>query len=164
MMNTDEDSSNPVLVLGLGNDILGDDAIGLRVSDELRRRFGPAYDWQTCNLGGLDILEIIRDYEHVVMIDAIKTGNSQPGTVYYLHPEDFGNTLHIANFHDINILNALEIGRKLGMNLPGRIDIIAIEIIEDKEFSSELSPALSGMFQQICDEIENRLRSFQVTK
>jgi hydrogenase maturation protease len=158
-MNVPAGTRRQVLILGLGNDILGDDAIGLRAADELKDRIGEKYDWQKCNLGGLDILDVIKGYNHVVMIDAIKTGSREPGTVFFLKPEDFVKTLHIANFHDINFLNALEIGNRLGMDLPERIDIIAIEIVEDKEFSTELTPALSTAFSGICDEIEKWMRS-----
>jgi hydrogenase maturation protease len=153
-----DSSSEPVLILGLGNDILSDDAIGLRVLDALEEKFPEAFDFLKCGLGGLDILELIKGYRRVVMIDAIKTQEGIPGTLYFLTTEDFSKTLHISNFHDINILNALEIGRKLGMEMPERIDIIAVEIAEDMVFSQRLSPALERAFPGICDETEKWVR------
>jgi hydrogenase maturation protease len=152
------ETSPPVLILGLGNDILSDDAIGLRVLDEMERTFPGAFDFRKCNLGGLDILELIREYARVVMIDAIKTEHGRAGTVSFLTTEDFNKTLHISNFHDIDILSALEIGRKLGMEMPERIDIIAVKILEDTEFSEKLSPALEAAFPMICSETEQWIR------
>ena len=149
----------PVLIIGLGNDILTDDSIGLRVVDAMQDLFPGAFEFRKCSLGGLDILEMIRGYERVVMIDSIKTRDGVPGGVYFLSADDFRNTLHIANFHDINILNAMEIGRKLGMQIPGRFDIIAIEIAIDAEFGENLSPAVEEAFPQICRDVETWIRN-----
>jgi len=149
---------SPILILGLGNDILTDDAIGLRVLDAMQERFPGAFEFRKCDLGGLDILELIKGFERVVMIDAIKTGGGIPGTVSFLTPEDFRHTLHISNFHDIDILNAMEIGRKLGMRIPAKFDIIAIEIVEDKVFGEHLSPLLEKAFPQICRVVEEWIR------
>jgi len=159
-----DSSSGTVLVLGLGNDILSDDAIGLRVLDVMEKKFPGAFDFKKCGLGGMDTLELIKGYRRVVMIDAIKTQDGIPGTVYFLTTEDFSKTLHISTFHDISILNALEIGRKLGMEMPERMDIIAVEIVEDMEFSERLSPALERAFTAICDETERWIRMNLVTK
>lgn len=147
-----------VLILGLGNDILTDDAIGLRVLDAMQERFPGLFEYRKCDLGGLDTLELIKGFERVVMIDAIKTHDGIPGNVSFLTPEDFRHTLHISNFHDIDILNAMEIGRKLGMQIPGKFDIIAVEILEDKEFGEHLSPQLEAAFPQICLVVEQWIR------
>lgn len=147
-----------VLILGLGNDILTDDSIGLRVLDAMQSRFPGAFEFSKCGLGGLDTLEMIKGFGRVVMIDAIKTLTVPAGTVIFLAPEDFKHTLHISNFHDIDILNAMEIGRKLGMQIPDRFDIIAIEIVEDREFGECLSPELEAALPRICMEIEIWIR------
>ncbi len=69
------------MILGLGNDILTDDAIGLRVVDTLEQSFRGMFDFRKSTLGGLDILEMIKGYDHVVLIDAIRTGG-EPGSVF----------------------------------------------------------------------------------
>ena len=152
-MNESSPAPLPVLILGLGNDILTDDGIGIRIVDELEKNFSRQFDFKKCSLGGLDTLEIIRDYRQVIMIDAIKTPGGAPGTVYFLKAEDFKKTTHIANFHDIGIVEAIEVGRKLGMRLPEKLDIIAVEIIEDMQFGDRLSPPLETSFPLICEEI-----------
>ena len=65
---------NNVLILGIGNDILMDDGIGPKLVNRLKDEVRADHiDYHTMNLGGLEILEYIRDYDEVIIIDAIKT-------------------------------------------------------------------------------------------
>jgi Ni,Fe-hydrogenase maturation factor len=49
-----------ILVLGIGNDILKDDGIGIRLVNDLKKRdFPEGIRFETINLGGLETLEII---------------------------------------------------------------------------------------------------------
>jgi hydrogenase maturation protease len=147
-----------ILVLGLGNDILSDDAIGPKIVYELGKEpFPSRVRFITAAVGGLEILEMVEGYQKLLIIDAIKTANGTPGDIYMLTPEAFKNTLHLYNFHDINFLNALELGRKLNMNLPSEITILAVEIVEDLEFSDRFSPVINERFPEILDEIKRYL-------
>lgn len=147
------------LILGVGNDILMDDGIGPRVVEKLRKeRPLPGIDYRTTTLGGLDILEFITGYHWVAFVDAIKTRDGVPGSVYEFTPEDFKETLHLSNLHDISFLSAIELGKQLDFGIPGRIHIFAIEIIEDLVFGEEFTPPLQERFEGIVEEIHNRIQ------
>jgi hydrogenase maturation protease len=147
-----------ILVLGLGNDILSDDAIGPKIIYELEKEPFPSHvHFTTAAVGGLEILEMIGAYQKLIIIDAIKTAKGVPGDIYLLSPESFRDTLHLYNFHDINFLNALELGRKLNMELPSQITILAIEIVEDLTFSNYFSPQVEAKFPEIVGEIKSYL-------
>ena len=62
-----------ILVLGIGNEILKDDGIGPRLVMDLQHHFPEEIRFNTSSLGGLEILEMIREYDTVFIIDAIKT-------------------------------------------------------------------------------------------
>ncbi len=143
-----------VLVLGLGNDILTDDGIGPKLAVCLGHSL-KNYDFacMTASCGGLELLELLRDYNIAVLIDAIKTKNGIPGTVYHFIPEDFRETTHLSSIHDVSFLTALKLGKKLNMKLPACIHIIAIEILEDMEFSTEFSTPLRNRFKDIKKEV-----------
>ncbi len=145
---------NDILILGIGNDILTDDAIGPKI---VRRLQGDLtyrnITFLTAATGGLEILEMIKDYKQVVIIDAIKTKDGIPGTVYYLTPDNFKETLHISSFHDVSFLTALELAKKLDIPVPSRIDIIAIEIVEDLTFSNAFSDEIAPKYDIIYKEI-----------
>ncbi len=142
---------NPsTLVLGIGNDILMDDGIGPHLVRDLAPLFESSdihFDIACC--GGLEVIEFIKGYDKVVFIDAIRTINGKPGDIYYFNPSDFKETLHLSNLHDIGFLTALGLGSILDLGLPADLHIIAIEIIEDMEFSERLTSELQEKYPKI---------------
>jgi hydrogenase maturation protease len=152
------DSISAILILGIGNEILTDDGIGPKLVNEIDRgRFPSDVSFQNATLGGLELLDVMRDFRKVIIIDAIKTGQYQPGSIHYYTPDDFKETLHLSNLHDINFLTALELGRQTGMQIPESIQIIAIEIVEDRVFSSSFSPAIAEQYPTILCKVEDLL-------
>jgi hydrogenase maturation protease len=129
-------TNRKTLILGLGNDILTDDGIGSRLVSDLAQMIGdPDVHYNTACCGGLEIIEYIKGYEQVIFIDAIRTREGSPGDVYYFIPSDFRETSHLSSLHDVSFLTALKLGNSLNLGLPNDLHIIAVEIIEDMEFS-----------------------------
>jgi hydrogenase maturation protease len=149
------------LILGLGNEILTDDGIGLKIVSDLQKtNTEPGLDFRTSALGGLELLDIIRDYDEVIIVDAMKTGQVPPGTVQTFVPEDFRDTLHLSNLHDIGFLTALELGKRTGLEIPCSIRIIGVEIIEDQVFSEKFSPVITRMYPDIIAKASHLVRCF----
>lgn len=143
-----------ILILGIGNDILTDDAIGPKLVNHLKTNLShKEFSFHIAAVGGMEIIEFICGFNTVIIIDAIRTKDGIPGTVYHLTPEDFKETLHLSSFHDMNFLTALEFARRMDIQLPEQIDIIAIEIVEDLTFSNDFSPVISRKYKQICKEV-----------
>jgi hydrogenase maturation protease len=148
------------LVLGIGNDILTDDGIGPRlVKDIQEHQYRENVHFKNAFLGGLEILELIRDFEKVIFIDAIITKDGIPGTVYHFMIEDFQETLHLSNLHDVNFLTSLELGKRMNLSLPSEIHIIAIEIVEDRVFSDHFSPGIEEQYPKILGSVITILRT-----
>ena len=142
------------LILGLGNNILTDDGIGSRLVSDLAQMIGDrGVEYNTACCGGLEIIEYIKGYEQVVFIDAIRTVEGTPGDVYYFIPSDFRETSHLSSLHDISFLTALKLGNTLKLGLPTDLHIIAVEIIEDMEFSEEFTPPLKARYPGILQEV-----------
>jgi Ni,Fe-hydrogenase maturation factor len=89
----------------------------------------------------------------VVFIDSIRNRNGKPGDVYYFIPADFRETSHLSSLHDINFLTALELGNSLNLGLPVDLHIIAVEIIEDMEFSEEFTTPLEEKYHAILEKV-----------
>jgi hydrogenase maturation protease len=151
------------LILGLGNNILTDDGIGPRLVNDLAQMIlDPNIQFDTACCGGMEIVEYIKDFEKVVFIDAIRTRSGNPGDVYYFITSDFQETMHLSNLHDINFLTALRLGNTLNMDLPSDLHIIAIEIIEDMEFSEEFTMPLKEKYPEILEKVFALLRGILV--
>jgi hydrogenase maturation protease len=154
---------NRTLVIGIGNDILTDDGIGPRIVNDLKKDgFPPDIYFQNEFVGGLEILDVINGFDKVIFIDAIITETAQPGTVSHFTPDHFRETLHLSNLHDANFLVALELGRKMGFNIPEEIHIIAVEVVEDRVFNDQLSPEISGRYHDIFLNVNDLVRSLTV--
>lgn len=143
-----------ILILGMGNDILSDDGIGPRlVRDLAQMNISKDLRFDVACCGGLEIMEYIKGYDKVIFIDAIRSRDGKPGDVYCFIPSDFKETSHLSNLHDIYFLTALKLGDKLELDLPVDLHIIAVEIIEDLEFSEELTLPLREEYPRILKKV-----------
>ena len=148
-----------ILILGLGNEILSDDGIGPRLARNFSEIIdNPEINTATACCGGLEIMEYIRGYKKVVIIDAIKTRDGKPGNVYYFTPDDFRETSNLSSIHDVNFITALRLGDILNLDLPGDLHIIAVEITEDREFSEDLTLSLREKYPEILEEVSSLIR------
>jgi hydrogenase maturation protease len=154
-----------VLVFGIGNEILTDDAIGPKLVKDLESSLDlPNVEFETAALGGLEVLEFIQGYRKVILIDAIKTKDGIPGDVYLFTLDDFKETLHLSNLHDISFLTAIKLGNKLGFEMPKDMKVIAIEIIEDLVFSNDFTEPLQKRYQEIYKDIKIFLTEYAKTE
>lgn len=145
----------PVLLLGLGNDILTDDAVGLLVARQLRRELGhhPAIEVRETTEMGLALLDFMTGYDAVVLVDAIQTGQAPPGFLHELEPTGLtrltGRTPHF-----LGVGETLALGSELGLPMPRRVKILAVEVADPYTLGTALTPAL----QTALPEAVNRAR------
>lgn len=123
------------LVLGLGNPILTDDGVGVKVAEAVSRALPPAMlvEISEASVGGLRLLERMLGYDRVILIDALYRGctpstgsryGGAPGVIHRLTLDDLqaiSPTQHSASAHDTNLVTALEMGRQMGLPLPQEI-------------------------------------------
>jgi hydrogenase maturation protease len=135
-----------VLVLGLGNPLLGDDSVGLRVAQQVRLQLAGRPDVEVAEdyWGGLRLMERLAGFERAVIVDAICAGG-EPGTVRVLSPDDMP-TRHSASAHDVDLRTALALGRRMGARLPQTRDVrvVAIETADVWTFTEECTPAVQA--------------------
>jgi hydrogenase maturation protease len=146
---------NKILIHGIGNEILTDDGIGPSLVKKLKDNLSNKdIDFETAFVGGLELLEYIQGYQTVIFIDAIRTKDGIPGTVYQLSPENFNTTIHLSSIHDVSFLTSIALGKKLGLDMPRCIYIIAVEIVEDRIFDDNFSPKIQQKYEEIFNEVK----------
>ncbi len=130
------------VIIGLGNPVLTDDRVGIRVAGLLRDKlaWNGTVDVVILYAGGIHLLDALAGYERAIIIDAIVTGSNKPGTILRLSPGDILQTNNSVSIHEINLPAALKIGEMLGFRLPSDIIIFAIEAGDIQTFSESLSP------------------------
>lgn len=150
-----------ILVLGLGNEVLTDDAIGPRLVRWLESQCPDArVDYEVAATGGLTILEMAEGYQRAIFVDAIKTRGGVPGDVYWLTDKSFDSALHLTSVHDISFLQAFELGRALNLVVPDKVHVVAVEIVEDLVFSNDFSPPVAARWEEIRGEVTHWFREF----
>ncbi len=136
------------LVLGLGNPILTDDGVGVRVAERVRAALPPdaQVDVRTVSLGGLRLMEVMLGYERVILIDALHSRDGRPGTIHRWTLKELqaiSPTQHLASPHDMSLATALDLGRRMGVPLPEEIIIYAVEVENVSEFGEEPTTAVA---------------------
>lgn len=130
------------LVLGLGNDLLCDDAVGLRVARLVQEQEPPDTDVIETGEAGLALLEFLYGYQQAVLVDSIQTG-AKPGTIHRLGKESFRKVV-APSAHYAGLPEVFALGDQLGIPLPERVDVVAIETSDPYSFSSELTPEVES--------------------
>ena len=142
------------LILGLGNPILRDDGVGIQVAKEIGRRLiSSSIEVKEASIAGLDLLELIQGYTKVVLIDSIQVRGKMPGEILPLDLNDLRLTLRLSSPHDVNFATALELGKKLGLNLPQEIRIYAIQVEDISTFDENCSPSIEKAICGIAEKI-----------
>ena len=146
------------LVLGLGNSILSDDGVGIYIARELKNVLKQGkITVAEASIAGLGLLDLLVGYDRVIIIDAIQTPGGKTGQIFRLNSNAFDTTRHTATTHNFNFATALELGRQLGLELPHKIVIFAIEVADVNTFSEECTPkvkkAIPKCIEMVLQEI-----------
>jgi hydrogenase maturation protease len=156
-----------MLVLGIGNPILGDDGVGFHVAQELSKKINREgentdVDIKDASISGLNLLEMIIGYDKVALVDAIKTKNGNIGEVYKLKPEDFTSTIHVTSSpHDTNLATAIRIGNELAAEqMPKEIVVFGVEVKEVTKFTEEMSEKVKEAIPRVVNLILGMWKSW----
>jgi hydrogenase maturation protease len=146
------------LLLGMGNPILRDDAVGIRLAADIGQRLGkvPGLDVVAgCSAGGLELLPVIQGYARLIVFDSIRTRGGTPGTWYRFTAADLQETMNLTSVHDTNFATALELGRRLGQDVPAAdmSHIFAVEILDNMTFDDRMTPVLERAYPEYANAI-----------
>jgi hydrogenase maturation protease len=147
-----------IVVLGLGNLLMSDEGIGVRLVQQLYHSADefPAVDFVDAGTGGLAVLHHIQDRSKAIIIDCAYMGEP-PGAIKKFAPCEVVSTKTIANLslHEADLLGTIDMARQLG-RCPGEIIIFGIEpqVVEP---GCELSKILADKFDEYVTVIRKEL-------
>ena len=98
-----------VLVLGIGNMLIGDEGVGCLAVEELNRRYTlpPSVECVDGGTAGFELLNILDSKEHVILIDALRD-DRPPGTVIMVEGEQVPRAFHARTTpHQLGICDVL---------------------------------------------------------
>ncbi len=136
-----------VLVLGIGNPILGDDGVGWRVAAAVGERADTkALEVDCVALGGLSLMERLVGYDRAILVDAFHGSGDPPGTLRARTLDEVPGreASHLDAAHDVPLRVALAAGRALGASLPAAITVVSVEAARVDTFGEGLTPAVAA--------------------
>ena len=145
------------IVLGLGNTILSDDGVGIYVARALGERLREAADVREAELAGLDLLEMLKGYDRAYIVDAIQLDGEMPGVVFRMKPDDIRITPRLASFHDIDLVTALALGRRLQFHMPEEVVIFGVQAADTLTLGEECTDAVERVIPSLADEIAGEI-------
>ena len=140
------------LILGIGNPILTDDGVGIKIAQKLKEG-NPELEVVETSEAGMALLELVAGYDKLIIIDSIKTEQGKPGELYKLKLEDLKSAPYFSSFHGINIPTAIELGQMVGYKMPQHISLYAIEVKDNSTFAEECTEETEAMIPFIIKQI-----------
>jgi hydrogenase maturation protease len=140
-------------VIGVGNPLMGDDGVGLEALRRLEARWHLPPEVETVDGGtwGMNLLHVIEGADAVVLLDAIRAGES-PGTVVRLDRDQLPRMfVHKISPHQIDLQEVLALAELRG-GLPERMVALGVE-----PERIELGVELSATVRASMDELESVL-------
>ena len=146
------------LVLGLGNILLRDEGLGVRVAESLGRRFAFPPEVTVLDGGtlGLDLLPRLDGIERLLVVDAVKFGRA-PGEIVRLEGDEVPAALDVKiSPHQVGVQDLLAGARLLGSE-PAHVVLWGMEperLDPGTGFSASVSEALPRLEASVLDELD----------
>ncbi|MDR3568622.1 MAG: hydrogenase maturation protease [Syntrophobacteraceae bacterium] len=142
-----------ILVLGVGNLLLGDEGAGVRVIEKLEDEYVFSQNVELYDGGtlGLRLLEPISQADFAVLVDIVRGGGA-PGTIYRIEEKDFFKKIPAkCSLHELNIVETLIFAQELGKK-PETV-VIGIEPLAFTSCSTELSSPVRSRLEDIVSAV-----------
>jgi len=158
----EKDKSQSILVMGVGNYLMGDEGVGVQVIQKMTKVDLPeSIDILDGGTGGLVLLSCFEVYPVVIFIDATMDGK-KPGTVSLLKPKfasDFPSALSV---HDVGLKDMIE-AVYLMDHVP-EIHLITVSIEEIAPMTLELSTPVKKAIPEVIEVVLDLSKSIKLTK
>ena len=145
------------LVLGLGNEYAGDDAVGVLAVRALRGALAGMADVVESAASGLALIEVFAGYERAVIVDSIRTGRSPAGTIIEPGLGELGRAT-APSLHQAGIPELAAVARRLGMGFPDRTRVLAVEVTGPLTFGAPVSEPVAAAVVPLGRRILDQVR------
>ena len=144
---------NKLLILGIGNYILGDEGLGVHAVRELQKgQFPEGVDIVDGGVGGLTLMEMMQSYEKVLVIDAALDDNPE-GTIRHIIPKYSADYPPLITMHEIGLKDVID-----AMKLTGycpHIEMVVISVKKFYEVTLDLSPEIIEAMPKLIDKVKS---------
>lgn len=149
-------SRRPVLVLGIGNILLCDEGVGVRVIEQMQKMHLPDnVELVDGGTAGADLMGVLAERQKVIVIDAVRA-DREPGTVLRFTADDLVRPGGVGmSLHELGLGEALTMTRQLGCE-PKDVVVFGIKPKDIKcglELSEEIAASVPRVVELVLAEI-----------
>jgi len=157
-----KDPKNKILILGIGNYLMGDEGIGVHLAERLALESLPeGVDVVDGGTGGFHLLEYFESYPNVILVDATLDTNPV-GTIRKIKPKFSMDFPQAMSTHDIgmkDLVNALQI---LGTMPVIDLFVVSIESIQQQGIT--LTPEIEAVLPLLIDKVKTLMHELLATE
>jgi hydrogenase maturation protease len=137
-------TSERITVMGIGNPLVRDEGIGIRVVEELMSGydFGPSVTVMDCGTMGMGILNLFRNCDFMLVVDAVDSDELEPGAVITLSPADIAPNHVLHSAHDIRFIDVLQAAELTGQ-VPEAL-VVGIQVADIAGLGIGLTPKVEA--------------------
>jgi hydrogenase maturation protease len=149
--------TSPILVLGIGNPLMGDEGIGIRVAEILMSSFDFGNGVEVADAGtmGVGMINVFRDRDYVLVVDAVDGTEHPPGAIVTMEPEDMAPNQVMHSLHDQKLIDVLQAASLAGIEF--EIDFIGVQIDRIEQWVTELSRPLEAALPSVVAAVLDTL-------
>jgi hydrogenase maturation protease len=143
------------VVIGLGNQYRGDDAVGPTVVSELQGYRLPNVELILCDGEPVGLLEAWSGVDLAILIDAVLCEPSDPGRIWRSTMDNLHGVTHSASSHTLGVPEALLLGRALD-RIPRKLIVVAVEAADldlGLGLSAPVAAAVPRVVKTVLDEL-----------
>ena len=150
------------IIVGLGNDLLADDAVGIHVVRQLKQELTDEWiDIVECSAHGLAIMDLFIDYDRAILVDALVTGKHPPGTIVEI-PVETLRSVPNPSPHFAGVPEMVALAEQLGVNYPDEFHILGVEVADPFTLGGDLHPAVRAAIPSLCRRVCDLLNPAEI--
>ncbi|MEQ1796982.1 MAG: hydrogenase maturation protease [Lacibacter sp.] len=145
-----------ILILGIGNYLMGDEGIGVHLAEQLtKEELPPNVSVLDGGTGGFHLLEYFEKHDIVILADATLDGNI-PGTIRLIKPKFAKDFPQAMSTHDIGLKDMVSALQLLGTMPEIHLFVVSIESIQQQgiELTDDVKKILPQLKNQIRELVE----------
>jgi hydrogenase maturation protease len=144
------------LVLGLGNELAGDDAVGLLVAREVRHITDADVAVVESSASGLALIELFDGFERAIVVDSILTGRQPPGTIVEMSMDEVGHVV-APSVHHTGLAELAAVSARLGLTFPTCTRVFAVEVVDPYSLGAPLSEPVAAAVPELTHRVRDLL-------
>ena len=140
------------LVLGLGNELAGDDAVGIVAARRLRERLDGDADVVESSASGMALIEVLSGYDRAIIVDAIRSGRQPAGTIVRMDLSEVGDVV-APSLHQAGLPELAAVAERSSIAFPSETTVLAVEVEDPFTLGAPMTPAVEAAVGELVDRV-----------